>query len=501
MRADDGGPSSEVAAWLRTFEAELDFVYLALRRQGVRADDAEDLAQDVFLILWRRWRELDRSRPVRPWLSGVVAKIAQQYRKREGRFVPAGLVDREDTRRSTEDQLGAARARALVLRALSELSDKQRAVVVMHDLDGLPMRQVAGQLAVPLFTAYTRLRTGRQSLAAAIDRLQTDGAAGRFRLGSALALWRLPHAAPPVTAARPWRAPWVPAAALVALGLAFTPGSAGTPRPATTESLAGGADVRWGTGARVVHTSMVPPRGAGADASASEADAAATLGRGLIGYWRFDEPAGSTTVSDRSGGGNDCQVRARGAVVPGRWVEGVVGGAIALDGSRYLECPRVDRLARLETELTIALWIKTSPGESGSRQALVTRQLETSGDRLFSLRMQRGSLEFLSHVWKSLLRRPYDSDGWTHVAAVRDAKGIALYLDGVRVGRNSRTAPGGLGGGSGALIVGGQVKGREPGQAYDRFRGAIDELLVYDRALPADQIAALAARVQPGVAP
>jgi RNA polymerase sigma-70 factor (ECF subfamily) len=492
MRSDDvgpaGGATADVAAWLRAFETELDFVYLALRRQGVRPDDAEDLAQDVFLILWRRWRELDRSRPLRPWLSGVVVKIAQQYRKREGRFVPGGLVDRADTHRSTEDQLGAARARALVLRALAELSDKQRAVVVMHDLDGLPMRQIAGDLDVPLFTAYTRLRAGRHSLAAAIDRLQST--APRSRLAIAIG-------ESPLSSLRPWRAhPALSAAALVVLGLAFTP--APPSGSASAEPLAGEGP-RWGDRGPVVSTSMVPARWPGGQ-EPTDAAHAGSLARGLIGYWRFDEPAG-TVVADRSGGGNDCLVRSTEAGGPGGRVDGVAGRALAFDGSRWLECPRVDRLAQLQTELTIALWIKTAPGEAGGRQALVTRQLDTSGDRLFSLRMQHGRLEFLSHVWKTLLRRNYAGDGWTHVAAVRDATGTQLYVDGVRVGRNSRTAPGTLGGGSGALIVGGQVNGREPGRAQDRFRGAIDELLVYARALPPDEIAALAARAQPAPTP
>jgi RNA polymerase sigma-70 factor (ECF subfamily) len=455
MRAGDAARAShadaDIAGCLRAFETEFDFVRRALRWQGVRPGDADDLAQEVFLVLWRRWRELDRSRPLRPWLSGVVLKVAQQHRRREGRFVPGGLIDHEDPHRSTEDQLHSARARALVLRALGELSDRQRQVVVMHDLEGLPMREIASGLGVPLFTAYTRLRSGRRSLAAAIEALES-GTRPRSRLGMLVAWWTRPS---------------MHAVAVAAVGLTIALGLAS-----------------WPSGAE---------RSAGSDPARS-------LAQGLIGYWSFDDAPEQTggVMSDRSGGGNDCLLRSTGPAPGGHGVSGVVGGGLALDGNSWLECPRLERLARVRTELSMALWIRTASGADGSRQALVTRQLETSGDRLFSLRMQGGQLEFLSHVWKTLMRRPYPGGGgWNHLAAVRDATGSRLYVNGVLVGRNVRTSPGSVGGGGGALIVGGQVNGPEPGDARDRFRGDLDELLVYDRALREPEIAALATRVRP----
>jgi RNA polymerase sigma-70 factor (ECF subfamily) len=449
MRADAAraGSRSEGAGSLRAFETEADFVYRALRRQGVAETDVEDLAQDVFVVLCRRWHELDHGRPLRPWLSGVIVKLAQQHRRRMGRFVPAGVVDREDSDRSADDQLGGARARALITRALSQLPDKHRVVLVMHDLEGVPMREIATSLAVPLFTAYTRLRAGRRKLSKAIAGLHAPQ-----RQGIALA-----------------GRPWIAAAALVTLGLGVTLWSGRASRPGERA----GAGVTGET-----------PR---------------SLARGLVGYWRFDEPEGAGRVFADGAGDTPCLLQSTDGAPHARRVQGVQGGALALDGKAWLECPRPGRLARLDTDLTIALWIRTS--DTASRQALVTRQLGESGDRLFSVRLQRERVEFLSHVWKTQLARPYAGGGWTHLAAVRDATGTQLYLDGVQVGRNGRTVPGAIGGGSGALVIGGQENGPEPGQAQDRFRGALDELLVYDRALSGAEIGALAARVQPVPAP
>lgn len=62
---------------------------------AVRLDDpfeAHDLAQEVFLVLWRRLDEVDLARPLRPWLLSVAANLVRQHR-RKGRATPIGGND------------------------------------------------------------------------------------------------------------------------------------------------------------------------------------------------------------------------------------------------------------------------------------------------------------------------------------------------------------------------------------------------------------------------
>src|SRR4051794_28126326 len=81
---------------VRIFEADFDYVYRSLLRMGVAAADAEDLAQEVFLVMWRRRADWDAGRPLRPWLFGVAMRIAHEYRHRRGREAPSGLLDQPD---------------------------------------------------------------------------------------------------------------------------------------------------------------------------------------------------------------------------------------------------------------------------------------------------------------------------------------------------------------------------------------------------------------------
>jgi hypothetical protein len=88
---------------------------------------------------------------------------------------------------------------------------------------------------------------------------------------------------------------------------------------------------------------------------------------------------------------------------------------------------------------------------------------------------------------------------WVHVAGTRSADGSRrLYFNGQEVAHNVQApvvqplAPG-----AGALIIGGRAKSSEPRVVRQRLDGAIDELVIYDRALGPREIAALAAPVSP----
>jgi RNA polymerase sigma-70 factor, ECF subfamily len=67
-------------------------------------------------------------------------------------------------------------ARRVVFDALDRLSDEQRAVFVLHDLEGKAAPEIAADLDVPLNTVYSRLRLARERFAAHVAR--TQGKAG-----------------------------------------------------------------------------------------------------------------------------------------------------------------------------------------------------------------------------------------------------------------------------------------------------------------------------------
>lgn len=156
---------------LDAFQQELDYIFRCLRRLGATPADVEDLAHEVFLALRGSWAKYDPARPVRPYLYGILCRVAAAHRRKRDREVPAPELEIVDLGPTLDDALDAARARRLVLGALRRVPLRQRVVLARHDLDGVPVADVARELSIPRFTAYSRLRRGRQQFQAALRRM------------------------------------------------------------------------------------------------------------------------------------------------------------------------------------------------------------------------------------------------------------------------------------------------------------------------------------------
>ena len=85
----------------------------------------------------------------------------------------------EDGRSGPDEAAVASQGRALLLRALARVPLERRAVLIMREVDETPMREIAEELSIPLFTAYSRLRKARRELDEALEHLQKGG--GRVR--------------------------------------------------------------------------------------------------------------------------------------------------------------------------------------------------------------------------------------------------------------------------------------------------------------------------------
>jgi RNA polymerase sigma-70 factor (ECF subfamily) len=150
-----------------------------LRRLGVQPADVEDAAHEVYLVLCRRWDEYDKTRSLRAWLFAIVLGVATSHRRRHSReFLHARTdaeLELEDPAPHPERALQLRQMRALVVRALERVPIKRRVVLVMHDIDQAPMREIALTLGINMFTAYSRLRKARLEFRAAAESLRTNG--------------------------------------------------------------------------------------------------------------------------------------------------------------------------------------------------------------------------------------------------------------------------------------------------------------------------------------
>ena len=155
----------------RIFAENYRYVWASLRRLGVHERDLEDVTHDVFLSVHAKLASYDPDRAIRPWLFGFALRLASDYRKLARHRTRLGDHDAA-TEDPPADELIDLRDRAELLRvALDRLSLELRAVLILHDIDETPMKEIAASLEIPLNTGYSRLRLAREQCAATVARL------------------------------------------------------------------------------------------------------------------------------------------------------------------------------------------------------------------------------------------------------------------------------------------------------------------------------------------
>jgi RNA polymerase sigma-70 factor (ECF subfamily) len=157
------------------YDTHVDFVWRNLRRLGVPTAEADDRAQEVFVIAHRRFDQFeDRGHGPRAWLFQIVLRVASDARRHRRRHPedPDGGV--AEARESTEPQQTVELARREALdcldRALATIDVNRRAVLVLHEIEEMTAPEIAEVLSIPLNTVYSRLRVARVELEQAVTR-------------------------------------------------------------------------------------------------------------------------------------------------------------------------------------------------------------------------------------------------------------------------------------------------------------------------------------------
>lgn len=155
------------------------FVWRSLRRMGVAEANVDDVAQEVFLIVYRKLPEFEARSSLRTWLFGIAFRVASDHRRRpEQRLrVAASSAPSEDLPDLGPGPLESLeqRDRARILESLlATLDEKKRAILILADLEGFSAPEISESLSIKLNTVYSRLRLAREDFSAAVARLKAQ---------------------------------------------------------------------------------------------------------------------------------------------------------------------------------------------------------------------------------------------------------------------------------------------------------------------------------------
>jgi len=139
-------------------------------------DTAADLAQETFVVAYRRLDSFDASRPIGPWLRGIARNLALNHRRKhahrqevtvDGDTIDAlfGLFDLPRRDESWEERLRAMDT------CIERLPPQQQTVVLRHYRDDESARSIAERLSLAEKTVFQTLWRARSNLRNCIEAL------------------------------------------------------------------------------------------------------------------------------------------------------------------------------------------------------------------------------------------------------------------------------------------------------------------------------------------
>jgi hypothetical protein len=215
----------------------------------------------------------------------------------------------------------------------------------------------------------------------------------------------------------------------------------------------------------------------------------------LVGYWRLDDGVGSAVAFDSSGRGNEGALHALDPSTA--WVGGRAEGALEIAHTGWVQVAPSPSIDAITDQATLSVWVDLEGAISAADRwaTALSRQTGTSSDQHYHISLfmdERPSLFLITVSGYAIIRAadPAPRGVWTHLAGVYDGAMARLYVNGVEVASQALT--GSFAADTTPVILGGNANDAS-GVPTELFPGRIDELMLYARALDANEIGQLAA--------
>ncbi len=149
----------------QVFDEHARYVWRALRHLGVADAEIADVSQEVFITVHKKLSEFEGRSSLRTWLYGICLRVASDHRRRAYVRHEQPSAEPVAERGIAGQDLGTGIEDRATLRALLGVLDPdKRAVLVLYEIEGFTMKEVAEIVDCPLQTAYSRLHAARERL-------------------------------------------------------------------------------------------------------------------------------------------------------------------------------------------------------------------------------------------------------------------------------------------------------------------------------------------------
>lgn len=167
-------PTAEhrTATLAQIYDAHFDFVWRNARRLGIPAASADDVVQDVFIVVQRRIADFDGRAQLRAWIFGILVRVVRDhhrsFRRKGARctsFEPESTHAAAAVANEPNPSELAERAERMRLMEtlLAQLDDDKRMLLVLSELEQWTLREIGEFLGVNLHTIHSRLRVAKRA--------------------------------------------------------------------------------------------------------------------------------------------------------------------------------------------------------------------------------------------------------------------------------------------------------------------------------------------------
>jgi RNA polymerase sigma factor (sigma-70 family) len=136
------------------------------------AEEVKDALQETFLRLFRHLKRYDEDRDFHGWLARITINVCRDLergRRRRRIFAPLDDAIAHATNERVEDAVGARRDAALVSRAIDDLPERERLVIILRDVEGMTTEEAAQVLGNTSATIRVQLSRARAKVRRWVD--------------------------------------------------------------------------------------------------------------------------------------------------------------------------------------------------------------------------------------------------------------------------------------------------------------------------------------------
>jgi RNA polymerase sigma-70 factor (ECF subfamily) len=161
------------------YRAHFNFVFRKAARMGGPGFDAEDAAQEVFLVVGRKLHTFNGTSAITTWLYGITLNVVRRARRRARLrrvFELSEQATADEAAPPPPDQAEVSEARRIAYSVLDKLSAKHREVFILSEFDGLSCEEIGKLVDCKVETVWSRLHYARKEFA---ERLRKRGLGGQ----------------------------------------------------------------------------------------------------------------------------------------------------------------------------------------------------------------------------------------------------------------------------------------------------------------------------------